>query len=113
MELEPYYINVDLMRSAAKQFSKDLGTGGKEMEFSGNPSLALAEFSRQAEPQIRELFEKDYEKLSQFMYRVDVSEKELKYVLENSVAAELMQSITMLVIRRCLQKAITRKVYKP
>lgn len=101
------------MRSASEQFCKDLGVQGLEIMYSGEPSKALQEFADQAEPYVKELFDKDHEKLSQFLYRVDVNEKELKEVLDSSVAAELMRSITLLIIRRCLQKAITRKLYKP
>lgn len=79
-------------------------------------SLSLAtvpdytEFVKELSRAIEFLIEKDFEKLMQILYRIDVSESKVKraFGLEQDVA----QHIALLIIEREEQKVITRAKYK-
>lgn len=68
------------------------------------------EFVKELARAIEFLIEKDFEKLMQILYRIDVSESKVKeaFGLEQDVA----QQIALLIIEREEQKVITRAKYK-
>jgi len=61
---------------------------------------------------IRELLDKDVEKLLQIIYRIDISQKKIDGIFENSSKDEIAMQIALAVIERQLLKVQTRNLYK-
>ena len=71
-----------------------------------NPS---EEIRNQLISYINELINVDFNSLVQLLYRIDVNEKELKHLLQNSPFVDAAPLIADLIISRQLQKIQTKK----
>lgn len=60
---------------------------------------------------VNDLIEKDFPALVQLLYRIDVQEKKLKMLLKQNPEADAAPVIADLIIKRQLQKEITRKQF--
>ncbi len=84
----------------------------KDVGLSLSPSVILTEedLHKALTRAIEYLLDKDFEKLMQILYRIDVSETKVKqaFGLEQDVAEQIAQ----LIIEREQQKIITRAKYK-
>ena len=61
---------------------------------------------------IRELLDKNVERLLSILYRVDLSQNRLDEIFQNSSKEEIAEKIAEAVIERQLQKIKTREYYK-
>lgn len=105
--VEPYLNDLELIRQTAEQIRKDFSFFGLPVVFSGNPDTAYRELSEQILPHVRKLAETDYQKFLSLMYRVDIAERRLAA----PAGLEKYQHLTNLIIRRCLQKVVLRKLF--
>lgn len=106
-ELAPYLNQKELIELTAQQLIKDFDLYGEKITFSGNAETAYTELFDQVKPIIMEAVNKQFEKLLQLLYRIDVSEKRVRQsIAENPDSAA---AITRLIIFRELQKVIIRK----
>lgn len=106
-ELAPYLNQQELIELTAQQLIKDFDLYGEKITFSGNSDMAYAELFKQIKPIITEAINKNFEKLLQLLYLIDVSEKRVRQsITENPDSAS---AITRLIIYRELQKVIIRK----
>jgi hypothetical protein len=62
---------------------------------------------------INGLISQRFGELVQLLYRIDVNEKKLKFLLEEKVGEDAAYIIADLIIERQLQKAAARKQYQP
>lgn len=106
-----YRILMEANDQLASLINKDLG------EFSGElvVSSGIADrniIREQLAFVIAKLLEKNFERLCQAMYRLDVSETKFHQVLHEKTAEEIPYGIADLVIERELQKIKTRMMYR-
>jgi len=84
----------------------------KDVGLSLSPSVILTvdDLLKELTRAIEHLIDKDFEKLMQILYRIDVSETKVKqaFGLEQDVATQ----VAKLIIEREQQKVITRAKYK-
>ena len=60
---------------------------------------------------INQLIEKDFPKLVQILYRIDISEKKLKQKLADADAESAGKTIALLIVERQKQKELFKKQY--
>ena len=103
--IQPYLNDLHLLNETVKQIQKDFSFFSVEITFSGNKNTAYDELLSQIQPVIKKLADEDYQKLLSLLYRVDINEEQLK------TAGEITRHISDLVIKRCLQKVVLRKLF--
>ncbi len=71
--------------------------------------ISLEELKRKLAIHINHLIQSDFEKLLSLLYRIDVSEAKLKYLLQKNKEEIAADTIAELIIERQLQKIESRK----
>jgi len=69
------------------------------------------EMREQLQAAVNLLIETDFQQLVNILYRVDVNERKLKYLLQENVGADAAVIIADLIIERQMEKIKTRKQY--
>lgn len=95
----------DNLLQVVEMTNKDVG-----LSLSPSSIADYAHLIRELSRTVEYLIDKDFEKLMQILYRIDISETKVKlaFGLEHNVAYE----IALLIIEREEQKVITREKYK-
>lgn len=107
------YINrLDLIKDTANQVIKDFDMFGLEIKFSGNAYNAYEELFDQIQPHIEKLININQQKFFGILYRIDLSEEQIKKAVNDNLSEPFSHIITDLVIKRELQKVVIRKQYK-
>lgn len=107
------YINrLDLLQDTANQIIKDFEMFGMEIKFSGNQFNAYEELFNQIEPHIKKLIDTNHQKFMGILYRIDVSDVQIKKALEENSSEPFSEIITDLIMKRELQKVVIRAHYK-
>lgn len=107
------YINrLDLIKDTANQVIKDFDMFGLEIKFSGNAYNAYEELFEQIQPHIDKLINSNQQKFLGILYRIDISEEQMKKAVLDNLSEPFSHIITDLVIKRELQKVVIRKQYK-
>lgn len=76
-----------------------------------SPATVFSEWRQQLMDVIDRLISTDFNRLISSLYRLDVSETKLKYLLQQNPAADAAAIITDLIIERQVQKIKTRRQY--
>lgn len=63
--------------------------------------------------QVNYLLDHDLNKLLNALYRIDISENQVKSLLQNSRQGEIARNMAKAIIEREKQKVITRRQYQP
>ncbi len=74
--------------------------------------ITLEEIKRILGTRINELIRTDFNKLVYLLYRIDVSESKLKYLLKKTAGEDAGDIIAALIIERQLMKIRSRKEFK-
>ena len=107
------YINrLDLIRDTANQIIKDFDMFGIEIKFSGNAYNAYEELFDQVEPHINKLIATNQPKFMGILYRIDLSDVQVKKAVNDNLSEPFSAIITDLIIKRELQKVVIRNHYK-
>lgn len=78
------------------------------------PSEApFAELRTRLQQEINRLIENDFQQLVDILYRVDVDERKLKFLLQENVGADTPEIIADLIINRQMEKIRSRAAFKP
>ncbi len=104
--------NIDLLQQTVEQLKKDFDLFGITIRFSGNRFSAYQELFTQIQPHIEQLMTKDYQRFMNVLYRIDISERQLKQRLSENTAEGTSEIISELIIKRELQKVVIRNYYK-
>ncbi|MBI4929962.1 MAG: hypothetical protein HY841_04305 [Bacteroidetes bacterium] len=120
-DLTPYFNRLDILNDTAKQIIKDFGMAGLEIKFSGTADNAYAELFAQILPHIEKMLthknspllrrEAGAEAFYNLMYRIDISETQIKKAVEQATDKSFSEVVTDLILKRELLKVITRKNY--
>ena len=91
----------------AAQLNKDLG--GEWIRMAQIPNEADAAWLfNEVHLLINELLTSDWSKLSELLYRVDVSEREVKRVMETEEIEHVGEQLTAMLVKREVQKVLFR-----
>ncbi len=112
-ELEPYRLDLALIRETADRITKDFDLFGFVINFSGIENAAYQELIDQLIPVFTTLLKNDRQKLMRMLYVIDISEEKLAATIKKYPKENMPAIISHLVIERELQKAITRRVFSP
>jgi hypothetical protein len=94
-----------MVLACVKQVQKDLGMFGIELHFSGQVMYAYDELFSQLQPELERLIF-HHSNLPQILYRVDVSEEQVKKIMLED--EPYSYALTRLILWRELQKVVTR-----
>ena len=111
MDIEPYRLDLELIRETAERIIKDFDLFGFAIIFSGKEDTAYQELSDQLVPVFNNLLKSDRQKLMRMLYIIDISEDKLSSTIKKYSNQKLETVISHLVIERELQKVITRRIY--
>ena len=76
-----------------------------------SPATAFSEWRRQLVAELNRLIQTDFNRLISGLYRLDVSEAKLKYLLQNNPAENAGAIIADLIIERQVQKIKSRREF--
>lgn len=107
ISLQPYLTDIHILTLTVEQIKKDFAFFSLPVIFSGNKETAYQELFNQVDPHLQKLLNTDFQKFLSLLYRVDIKESELAKNPEPGNTKYL----TDLVIKRCLQKVILRKLF--
>ncbi len=110
--LSQYFNRLDLIKDTANQIIKDFDMFGMDIKFSGNAYNAYEELFDQIEPHINKLISSNQQKFMGILYRIDLSDVQIKKAVEENASESFSEIITDLIIKRELQKVVIRNHYK-
>lgn len=111
-KLSQYFNRLDLIKDTANQIIKDFEMFGLEIKFSGNAYNAYEELFDQIEPHIDQLISTNQQKFMGILYRIDLSDVQIKKAVQENTSESFSAIVTDLIIKRELQKVVIRKHYK-
>lgn len=111
-DISNYSNRIDLIKATAEQIIKDFDMFGLEITFSGNAYDAYRELFEQIEPHINQLLHSNRSKFMGILYRIDLSDEQIKKAVENNSSASFSAIISDLIIKRELQKVVIKNQYK-
>jgi len=111
-DITPYINRLDLIKETAEQIIKDFEMFGMEIKFSGNAYNAYEELFDQIEPHINKLISTNQQKFMGILYRIDLSDVQLKKAVNENSSESFSTIITDLIIKRELQKVVIHNHYK-
>lgn len=111
-EIHKYFNRLDLIKATAEQIIKDFEMFGLEIKFSGNAYNAYEELFEQIEPHIDKLIRTNHQKFMSILYRIDLSDEQLKKAVETNASEPFASIVSDLIIKRELQKVVIRNSYK-
>jgi hypothetical protein len=107
---EEFRHDLQIIRETAEQIRRDFQNDEINFIFSGDNYNAFDELRNQLVPFIRNL-QKNASALNALLYRVDISEGELRKAMNNS-ALPNDEILAELIIRREFKKVLTRRYFK-
>jgi hypothetical protein len=111
-DLSQYINRLDLIKDTANQIIKDFDMFGLEIKFSGNAYNAYEELFDQIEPHIDQLVHSNQQKFMGILYRIDLSDVQIKKAVQENSSEPFSAIVTDLIIKRELQKVVIRNHYK-
>ena len=109
--IQPYLNNIDILNQTAEQIQKDFSFFNINIFFEESSKDVYSQLCEQILPPIKQLITSDYQKLIALLYRVDISEIQIKNESNNNTEKPFEEIITQLIIKRCLQKVVLRKLF--
>jgi hypothetical protein len=82
-----------------------------EMDLQLPPHMAFEEMRQKLQAIVNQIIETDFQKLVNILYRIDVNERKLKYLLQENVGEDAPVIIADLIIERQMEKIKTRKQF--
>ncbi len=110
--ISQYFNRIDLIKETANQIIKDFDMFGFEIKFSGSVYNAYEELFEQIEPHISELVNSNLQKFMSILYRIDLSDEQIKKAVNDNSSEPFSAIVSDLIIKRELQKVVIRNHYK-
>ena len=111
LNIEKYRHDLEIIRLTADQIIKDFELFGREIKFSGNELTAYEELKNQIAPVLAELYQNKASTFQSLLYRIDVSEKKFRELLNESAKTDFKEALAEAIIQREFQKVLTRKFF--
>jgi hypothetical protein len=104
--------NLKYIELTALQICKDFDLEASKIKLTGQAKFAFDELYFQVHPFIEDLLIRNKKGLYRALYRVDISDGKIATTLALHKDRPASEIITELVLKRTLQKVITRELYK-
>lgn len=101
----------EIIKATAKQIIKDFAEFGFEINFSGNTANFYSELFTQMEESVKDLIANQQTKFYSFLYRIDISNKEMALYEQEMAGQPKSTIITELIIHREIKKVLYRTYY--
>ena len=111
LPLESYLQDTAIIGQTADQISKEFSFFDLILTFKQPVQNPYQTFCGQIKPILKNLIDADYQKLYALLYRVDISELQVKKELQSNPEKSYEEILTDLFIKRCLQKVVLRKLF--
>lgn len=111
-DLSTYQHQLDLVKLTAEQLTKDFEIFGYEINFSGKNNTAYLELTEQIKPIISQLLNNNSSKLMSLMYKIDLSEAQVRNIMADSNTHEVVSKITHIILERELKKVVIKQYFK-
>ena len=108
LSIQPYLNNVEFLRLTAKQIERDFSFYEVQLILQADTYDGLYE---QLLPFVNQISKNNANKLHQLLYRIDISEMQIKNESHKNLDLGLEEIITQLIIKRCLQKVVLKKLF--
>jgi len=112
-DITPYLNRLDILNETAKQIVKDFGMIGLEIIpitiGTGNAGNAYAELFSQILPLVEKLQKESFQNFYRLMYRIDISENQIRKMVEQEKDKSFTEIVTDLILKREILKVVTRK----
>ena len=108
-EVPDFLKQKELFQATIAQLQKDLSWQNLELPLSESPTVE--ELKIKLSSLFSYLEQGQYQTLMNILYRVDVSEQQIKKVMENVVDEPFSDVWTQLMLHRCLQKVIIKQQF--
>jgi hypothetical protein len=109
--IQPYLNDIAILNQTTEQIQKDFSFFDITILFERSTKDAYTQLCDQILPRIKQLIKSDYQKLFALLYRVDISEAQIKKESLSDSKKPFEEIITHLIIKRCLQKVVLRKLF--
>ena len=109
--IQPYLNDAEILNQTAQQIIKELAVFQIDIVLLSTSQNAYTQLFEQIFPHIKELAKNNYQKLLSLLYRIDISEIQLRNELRKNEEQSQEEVITHLIIKRCLQKVVLRKLF--
>jgi hypothetical protein len=111
--IQPYLNDAEILNKTAEQIQKDFAFFDLTILFKQNSTSVYTLLYREILPQIKKLLAANSQKIYSLLYRIDISEVQLKNELQKNKEQTTEEIISHLIIKRCLQKVVLRKLFSP
>ena len=101
----------EIIKATAQQIIKDFAEFGFEINFSGNTANFYTELFAQMEESVKDLIANQQTKFYSFIYRIDISNKEMALYEQEMAGQPKSTIITELIIHREIKKVLYRIYY--
>ena len=101
----------EIIKATAQQIIKDFAEFGFEINFSGNTANFYTELFAQMEESVKDLIANQQTKFYSFLYRIDISNKEMALYEQEMAGQPKSTIITELIIHREIKKVLYRIYY--
>lgn len=106
---QPREISAALLADTVEQIEKDLNLDPLKVDFD-QIAPPYEQIFNALLPEIRDILIRDAEFLPQLLYQIDIKEHIANEAVNSNNPS---RNLTDLIIRRCFQKVVFRKLYKP
>lgn len=111
-DIQAYLDTDELVVETVRQIMKDFDTFGLEITFSGNVQMAYSEIHGQLAHHLDHLMDVSYSRLVSLLYRIDLSEQDIKLGVLHLPNYNFSQAMAHLIIERELKKVLSRKFFQ-
>lgn len=101
----------EIIKATAQQIIKDFAEFGFEINFSGDTANFYSELFTQMEESVKDLISNQQTKFYSFLYRIDISNKEMALYEQEMAGQPKSTIITELIIHREIKKVLYRTYY--
>lgn len=112
IEWSDYYQRQEFILQTAQQIIKDFAEFGIDIEFSGDTEGAYRELFQQLEFHIRNILNRKQDTFFHMLYRIDVSDKNIKRTIALHPDQTLEAVLADVIIQRELKKVLLRYYFK-
>ena len=107
------YLNTEeIVRDTVQQIMKDFDVFSLEIHFSGHIATAYQELHSQLVAHIEHLMHHSNSKLISVLYRIDLSEEQIRKGCLSLPNYNFIEALAHLIIERELKKVLSRRYYK-
>ena len=108
---DKFFINPDMVQQLLQQLQKDFVHS--DIFRTADPDTVKGdEIYDLVHTHVKELMKRNYGELANTFYRIDIGEKQLRDALNEDKTKEESEVITILILKRELQKVVYRNIFK-